>query len=101
MAGGKASGRGEAARIASARRNTFFLFLAVTMYVTVQSSTREDSVEPNEESGASAVAVAGWSSDRYARRVLPVLGLSAKGERAIPGVGSGASSRNIHSFITD
>ena len=69
------------------------------VFVIVQSSACWDGVEPSEESDASAVAVAGWSSDRYARRVSPLLGLSAKGERAIPGVGSGASSSNIHSFI--
>ena len=60
----------------------------------------ECGVETGEKLGASAVAVAwGPSGLCHARRVLPVQGMSAKGERASPGVCSGASSNYIHSFI--
>ena len=67
-------------------------------YGIVQRSAYGDGVEPREESDASVVAVTRvvFGPPRAARFTAYQV-MSAKGERANPGVGSGASSSNMHS----
>ena len=61
---------------------------------------RDKSGRDNKTLGPHSATVAVGRSRREINGTpLPLLGLSAKGERAIPGECSGASSSNIHSFI--